>query len=455
MESTASLPAEPRILRLVYEDPAAFREQYSRNLSHGGGFVPTAECFEPRELVEVSLEAPFADETLRLRAEVVHQQPRDGVSVQFLAPAAVVRVQLATILERARALRPTHPAPIVAPGEDEAVLVRETGQGAFGWEEEPAVLADDPNEKTHQARAVRHGIRMGVRVRGPDGVVLTGLTRNVSASGLLLSVPGERLEVGSEVALALLAPSLERPLEVSARVVRQLQAPGIVPGVAVQLHPSPSDQEIALLVEDLASSHGGGTRRALADRFGAEGAGGALRLIAALARGGTVAFASGTEEALFVLESERLLAAELGPVKGLKALARVLSWPEGSFELTDEILLAPSSGPALPIGEAIDRALELAEQPVESPVLAADARFVVHLERLEGRRRPLSEAETSVLDRAAHGFTLRRILDFSPESDASLLRAISSLRERGVLSLSESGRSSGRSGAASARRRDP
>ena len=305
----------------------------------------------------------------------------------------------------------------------------------FGWAEDSEALQEDPNERTHYSRAVRYAMRMGVRVRVPGAGDLPGRTRNVSRSGLLLSVPGEGMAVGAEIDVALISPLLEAPVEVAARVVRQLQAPGAVPGIAVAMQAAAREREISHLIEEHVRALCAPGRRSLSDRFGAGGAGSVLRFIAGLPETGTLIFEHGPEEALVVVGSGCLRAAEIGPARGLKALARILAWPEGSYELCEGLLLPADPEPPLPIDEAIARALELAERPMDAPVLAADACFTVHRSRLEALHPSLSAAETAVLSLAGRGFTLRRILDGAPESDGALLRALMSLLDQRIVTL--------------------
>jgi len=47
----------------------------------------------------------------------------------------------------------------------------------------------------------------------------------------------------------------------------------------------------------------------------------------------------------------------------------------------------------------------------------------------------LSKVEAAVLDLARAGFTVRRIVDFIPEPDSEIYRALASLRDRGTLSF--------------------
>jgi len=104
LDDPAAVPGVARSLHLVFEEAAAFLREYERNLVKGGAFVPTDQVFEPRELVEVRVEAPFASAKLSLGAEVVHSAP-GGAAVQFLDPAPELRARFGGVVERAEALR--------------------------------------------------------------------------------------------------------------------------------------------------------------------------------------------------------------------------------------------------------------------------------------------------------------------------------------------------------------
>jgi hypothetical protein len=58
----------------------------------------------------------------------------------------------------------------------------------------------------------------------------------------------------------------------------------------------------------------------------------------------------------------------------------------------------------------------------------------VHREKLGSLDRPLGKTEEAVLELAAAGFTVRRILDVIPENDAQIRSSLLSLVERGLLS---------------------
>ncbi len=88
----------PRRLRIVFDSQREFAEEYEENISNGGTFVATDQCFELREVVAVELHLEFRSESIVLPAEVVHVVPpgagpdtMPGVALQFLMPARSLR----------------------------------------------------------------------------------------------------------------------------------------------------------------------------------------------------------------------------------------------------------------------------------------------------------------------------------------------------------------------------
>ena len=208
-----------------------------------------------------------------------------GVAVQFLDPATVLRERFAPFLEaseppppppRATRRRPPEPAP--DPGETRvldsldadpptATLDSMPLALARNWEagddSELASLGDpsevsfeglgpaedltdggaelvgDPvegfetnsvaetDERTFIERAVREPARLPVEIRGPTGAALRGRTRNVSDTGVLISVDGEELPIGREVQLNLIHPRTGEHVTVPGRVARHGPGEGI------------------------------------------------------------------------------------------------------------------------------------------------------------------------------------------------------------------------------------
>jgi hypothetical protein len=454
VQEAVSLPGAARQLHLVFESPAEFRREYERNLTKGGAFIATREGFELLEPVEVLLEAPFAGETLRLRAEIVHCQPLAGVSVQLLDATPLLRARLDAILEKAEALDLGAEQDVVAPGDAGAFEVGELGDLALdpapdefddwceaGSGERPSALADprddDPNERTYQVRADRSCTRVIVLIRRPGAEWRTARSRDLSASGLLLSIEGEDLPVGCNVALSIAHPAAGLPLQVAGTIVRHLEGHGVVPAVAVRMRPGERQAEVESFVEELRRLHEERQRAGTHERFTEGGVEAALRAVTTHAPRGTLTVASGIEEGTILFEANQMLAASLGPARGLKALARILAWQEGFLEFHSE--LDPLSQRDAPM--AMEAAIRAARRTNECPVrgraesLEPATRFTA-VGGVPGAVAGLLEGlEADVFELAANGVTLRRILDRIPSSDAEIVAALITLLESGLLAV--------------------
>jgi len=450
VDEPVAVPSAARSLHLAFPRAEGFRQEYARNLIKGGAFVPTDEYFEPRELVDVRLDLPFVGETLMLSAEVVYQIPRGsgdgpGVAIQFLDPAPELRSRFEAIL----ALAAEEQGPEAPAFDDRDLAGLELGDadavegsaelGASPPEgfESTSVGGEDPNERTYRQRAERSPARVPVRVKGPTGVPILARTRDLSTSGVLLSVEGEELPVGREVELELSNPATGQHLAVGGKVVRHVEGEGVVPAVAVQMRPGPQREAMERFIEDVKrideEQRRGGIRGPLEEL----GAVSLLQMFAALAQRGTLTVTCGVEEGMVAFEGGQLLNARVGSVTGVKALARIFSWRDGFFEFrgghVDPEL--PASDALLMEGAILDALRILDEAGRTSGVeLAPATRFAVHRERLARISEPLGKTEEAVLELAVAGFTLRRILDVIPESDSQIREAIAALIERGLLS---------------------
>jgi len=443
LDDPAAVPGVARWLHLVFDEASAFLREYERNLVKGGALVPTNLVFQPRELVEVRVEAPFAGAKLSLKAEVVHSGP-EGAAVQFLDPAPELRARFAAIVERAEQLRQEANAaaasaelsaadPGDALGNDDALGGEDLAPEGF---EPTAHAADaDLDDRTFRDRADRAPTRVTVRVKGPTGKALVARTRDLSKTGALLSVDGEELPLGRTVELELTHPGSGERLTVPGKVVRHLRGNGVVPAVAVAIEPGSRREALERFIEDVQRADEEARRTGIRGPLEELGAVSLLQMFAALARQGTLTVTSGVEEGYVAFADGQLVAARVGSVEGVKALARIFGWREGFFEFRAVVEAGAREGEALPMEGAILDALRLLDEANRQagPALSPGARFTVHRERLGSIDRPLETTEESVLELAAAGFTMRRILDVIPETDAAIRNAITSLVERGLL----------------------
>lgn len=444
-DDPAALPGAARSLHLVFEDATAFLREYERNLVKGGALVPTGESFEPRELVEVRVEVPFAGVKLALAAEVVHSAS-GGAAVQFLDSAPELRARFERAVEHAETLRKganaaRASAELAAADPGEVLGAAEPPElGLEGFE--PTSLdagsgeSSDPNDRTFRERASRAPTRVTVRVKGPTGTPMRARTRDLSRTGALLSVDGEELPVGRAVELELTHPKTGEVLTVPGKVVRHVTGEGVVPAVAVAIEPGSRREDLERFIEEVEHADEEARRTGIRGPLEELGAVSLLQMFAALARQGTLTVTAGVEEGVVAFADGQMLSAQVGSVTGVKALARIFAWREGFFEFRASVDAAAAGDAAAgPMEGILLEALRLLDEAnrQSGPVLAPGARFTVHRERLASIDRPLETTEESVLELAAAGFTLRRILDVIPETDVAIRGALASLVDRGLL----------------------
>ncbi len=393
-----------RVLRISFEDAAAFQREYLQNLVNGGVFIATDQAFELREAVRVEIDLAFCKQKLRVNGEIVHRLPREmgqvgatpGVAVQFEGSVQEIRQQLEPLVIACG-------VPLVKPPEP-------------GRPRQPRVAA-----------------RVAARIEG-GGEGIAGHTRNLSRTGALVSVQGESPSVGERVRLTLEHPTTGEEMKVNARVARQIETAGSVSAVGVEFEtPAGRRQEVERFVENVQTAEH--TRRlgGIRGSIGALGAQNLLQMFGTASRTGTLIFHRGEEEASVGFQGGMLRFAQQGPTTGMKALVRMLVWSEGSFEFHTR--LDPVSHPEAPL-------------PLEAALLDA-VRQIDEARRIDSRRFPLeakprvTDAPTdlkgktveAVLDLSRAGFSVQRILDVIPEPDPEIYSALNQLLDSGAISL--------------------
>ena len=435
-DELAADAAVARSLHLVFADAGAFLREYQQNLVKGGAFVASDETFDAREIVDVRVEVPFAGAKLDLPAEVVHSGA-GGVAVQFLEPTPELRARFARAVERAEALRAEVSADHaeVELSESDLDALSLDGHDAATPSAESDPDQGDPNERTFRDRADRAPTRVPARVKSPTGKSLRGRTRDLSKTGVLLSIEGEELPIGREVEVELVHPTTSESLAVTGRVMRHLAGEGVVPAVAIEIHAGVQRDAVERFVEEVRRLDEEQQRSGIRGPLEELGAVGLLQMFAALARRGTLTVTSGVEEGVVSFADGQLIRAHVGSVAGVKALARIFGWRDGFFEFRASVDAEPSTEDPGPMEASILDALRLLDEANRQagPELAPAARFNVNRTELESTRGSLDTTEEAVLELAAAGFTVRRILDVIPESDVSIRTAIAVLLERGLI----------------------
>jgi len=398
-----------RQLRVDFATTEIFHREHSKNLAQGGVFVPTKERFELREIVPVELTLAFARKRVVMKGEVVHIVSPElaqtgatpGVAVQFVGSPAEVRRKLAPLLE---ACGSVPQAPIADGGRRAA----------------PRVAA-----------------RIPVRIEG-GGQVGEGITRNLSQSGALVAVANVRWPPGQKVRLVLEHPLTGEVMELGGTVAREIETGGDVAALGSAFEPAPDHREdVARFVEQVQSIEH--TRRlgGISGSIAELGAQNLVQMLGSAAQEGTLVMRSGQDEGVIGFHAQMLRSARLGSATGMKALIRLLSWEDGSFEFTARVERDEKAEAPLPLDAALFEAVRGIDelQRLDASRIPMEAKVVVAAEpgSPAAGGEPLSKIEAAVIDLARVGFTVQRIVDVIPETDPEILQALASLADRGVI----------------------
>ena len=320
-----------RTLAIRFEEREDFAKEYARNLANGGMFIPTGESFDLREVVEVDLDLRFCERTVTLQAEIVSQvgaELRDaggepGVAVQFLVPAGELRSLLSDIA----GIAPPAPPPVPWPAR-----------------EGPARIA----ERVRASLVAFVGSRDGEN---------RGFSRDLSKTGVLIATDSHPATIGESVRVTLVHPANENKLELSGRVARHVISSGRVAAMGIQFVIDPEQrEEIDRELDELRSAAHAQQLAGIRGAVATLGLPNLLQMFASSTDAGTLLVSAGDEEGRIVFESGVLKHVAIGPVVGMKALTRILSWEEGEF------WLIPAVAPDEPLSEEI---------PIYSAVLEA------------------------------------------------------------------------------------
>jgi Tfp pilus assembly protein PilZ len=419
-------------LEIVFFSRAAFEHEYTTNIANGGIFVATEQHLEVRQKVSVRVKLAYARKGTTLRGEVVHvvgpelaeSGATPGVAVQLEAAPNEIRRLFAPLFESG-----FESGPVPAPESGAAEPGRTTGR--------PAAAAPKDRRGAPRSRA-----RVRARVHCPGCDMIEGRTRDLSISGVLVSIGnGPVIDVGEPVKVWITNPQTGVEREILGKVARHVKGEGgVVRAIGVQFFIHDCDkQAVESFLRDLRSAehsrHLGGIQGSISEL----GLGNLAQTFGLAAREGTLDVISGAEEGYLAFESGQLIAANVGGTTGVKALARMLTWTRGRFEFHARI------DPALPKSEtiALDAALLEAMRLLDEGArpdrdrLAPETRLGV-VSEVRVAALDLTKLDEAVLDLAASGMNVQRILDVVPEPDTEIHLALWTLVERGLLRVEPS-----------------
>jgi type IV pilus assembly protein PilZ len=445
--------AEPRELRIEFATEEAFRGEYLSNIANGGIFVATRTPFEVRDQVRVEITLGFSGEKLEFEGEVVHRVPPElaetgatpGIAVQFATPASDIRRRLERLVGR----------------------IEET---------------DERLSQSGRRRASRAPCRLSARIESGDQRLL-GRTRNLSTTGTLVSVEGEPVAVGKVVQLMLTHPTTGEELELEGRVVRHLEDDeGEVTAVGIHFQtPEARREEVARFVVDVKAAEHSRRLGGISGAISEIGIANLLQMFGTCAAQGTLIANSGAQEGTIAFERGLLRLAQVGRRRAVPALAKILSWREGSFEFQSRIDSDQCRSEApLPLDGAILEATRLldegdgakagaprppeeeapagarAELPDEGAIeellaeeefpealcaeprrFPLDARLAIDSQAVKALRQELGKTEEALLDLARVGMRVGKVLDVIPESPEEIFAVLSGLVDLGLVSIRE------------------
>jgi hypothetical protein len=198
--------------------------------------------------------------------------------------------------------------------------------------------------------------------------------------------------------------------------------------------PAGRKEELAALVHAAQSAHRQRAASGISGRIEELGMPNLIQMLGRSSPHGTLAARSGTEEGVLAFEAGNLRYARLGAMRSFKALCRMLLWREGSFEFHAHVATLDVEDEPI----RLEAALLEATRRIDEATRARTARFEPSM-RFRVDRAALAAAgalektQEAVLDLAAAGFTVRRILDVIPEDDGQVESALLTLVERRVL----------------------
>ena len=408
--------AELPVLEIPYANAVAFRRDYEADLSNGGVFVPTTRPFELREPVTVCLELSWCGRRVELAGEVVHIVApemtgvggKPGVAVQFHQSAFEVRDQLAPLTFDSDPDPDPDPAPDPAP--DRA--------------------------KGEDRHALRKTARVATRIDWRGGRV-TGCTRNLSRSGVLIGVQEGTIPLGETATVTMRHPTSGEEFEVRGRVARHVEGEGSVTALGIAFESDEASRASGVehfISEVMGAEH---TRRlgAISGPIAELGPHSIVQMLANSAPRGTIILRRGDEEGSLCFESGLLQSVRLGSLSGMEALIAMLGWRDGVFEFVSRLEGEPQ-GPPLPLEAAILEAVrQMDEQRRIDPQSFPLQARLVRTDRGEESEDQRSTTEAALLDLASAGFTVSRALEVIPESDAEIFRALQDLIDAKALEL--------------------
>lgn len=390
-------------LRVEYPTIDSFEREYAQDISKGGIFVPTRDQIEIRESVEIELKLAFEGRSVFLEGEVVHCIPpemaaagaKPGVAVQFLIRPEDVRSQIG-VLSRLDTKKP-----------------------------------GEPDQGNGRRAAPRWRARVPVSIK-EGGSWVAGHTRNVSCSGMLAVFPGKLPPLGCKLTVRIKFATGDSEMKIAGKVARHVEVSDVAClGIEFDVSEARGEEMAEFMNQIRTHEH---TRRLGGINGPIEDLGiqRLLSMFGSCSPAGMLTLVRGAQEG-YVSFNEGMLYAEIGPLSGLKALEVLLSWSDGSFAFEGQ------ADDGLSVGDPIAVAELAGVDPAPTRSLAPDIFRIPPAATLVAVGKPgrsgLDKTEQVLLDLAAVGMTVAKVVEIIPESDADIYAALQNLIDEGLMTL--------------------
>jgi Tfp pilus assembly protein PilZ len=410
-------------IQMRFESPAALRDEFEKNISNRGIFIASEESFQVRAAIDVEVVLTYVDDSevaISLRGEVVHCIP-----VEMAASGAVpgIAVQF----------------------DDSAKDLADAFEPLLG--QAPAPIPEKERKGPQRRGSKRGAVRVPVRIMPAMSPPFEATSRDLSGTGVLLSMKNTPLPIGEIVRTGLWHPSGDPSVEIDGQVVREVRnKSGQIAAVAIAFDRiQAADQRVVEVIDALRQaghrSRLGGISGSIVDL----GLASLLQMLGSSATQGTIVVERDGAQGWIAFADGQFLGAELGLISGQAALAVMLDWGDGrfQFEATADKKLIESAERCSLEGAILkaacvldegDRAKDEDDVANEADVSAdQQTTFDVDLEQAEIALSSLDKTEQAVFELAKTGMPLEKLSAIIPESEAEVQAALDSLVELGVL----------------------
>lgn len=412
--SEPSDPSAPRpggpAAELAFRGPLEWKDAYAREVAFGAVFLPDRVELRAGQQVLVRFSFPFLHRQVDLEGEVVVVVPA-AMAKSGAAPGAAVQLR---------------------PRGDE---LRRHLEAATGL-----VL---PPVDVLRPHAERREVRLPARTEALLEVAkrcFTSETLDISYNGMLLSLPGLDLSVGTELVATLVHPRTDESIRVEGRVMNRTPCDHGVMVVGVQfLYAMDRVDEVMAFVDDLQAFHHARELAAVTGSVAETPLETVLETFSGIASQGTLELRRGDDEGRIAYADGQILYAITGLVSGTKALGRMFTWMDARFEFQPRVRPIDSAEEPVPLESALFSAAVQRDDfaLLEVRHLPADTCFELDAARHAAAKADLDALESEIAENAGLGFPLGALLDILPASDVAIYKGLSKLLDEGLLSFAE------------------